>query len=50
VTEADRDAVVDALKSAFVDDRLTTDGLGERVAIGHRADTLDELDAELPDL
>jgi Domain of unknown function (DUF1707) len=50
VTEADRDAAVDALKAAFVDDRLSTGELGERVAIAHLADTLDELDAALRDL
>jgi Domain of unknown function (DUF1707) len=47
VTEADRDAAVDALKSAFVADELTTDDLAERVAIAHLAETFDELDAAL---
>ena len=50
VTEADRDAVIDALKSCYVRDELTTDALGERVAIVHLAETLDELDAALADL
>jgi hypothetical protein len=50
VTEADRDAVVDALKAAYVGEELTTGALGERVAIAHLADTLDELDAALADL
>jgi hypothetical protein len=49
-TEADRDAVIEALKASFVRDELTTDGLGARVAIAHLAETLDELDAALADL
>jgi hypothetical protein len=32
VTEADRDAVIEALKGSYVRDELTTDALGERVA------------------
>ena len=47
VTEADRDAVIEALKTAYVADALTTDELGERVTIAHLAETLDELDAAL---
>jgi Domain of unknown function (DUF1707) len=47
VTEDDRDAVIDALKSAYVDDRLTTEELGERVTIAHVAETLAELDSAL---
>jgi uncharacterized protein DUF1707 len=47
VTEADRDATIDALKAAFVADDLTADDLGERVAIAHLAETLDQLDAAL---
>ena len=50
VTEADRDAVIDALKRAYVRDDLTTDELGERVAIAHVAETLNHLDAVMPDL
>ena len=50
VTEADRDAVIDALKRAYVRDDLTTDELGERVAIVHVAETLNHLDAVMPDL
>jgi hypothetical protein len=50
VTEADRDAVIDALKRAYVRDDLTTEELGERVAIAHLAETLDRLDAVLSDL
>jgi Domain of unknown function (DUF1707) len=50
VTEADRDAVIDALKQAYVRDDLTTEELGERVAIAHLAETLDRLDAVLSDL
>ena len=47
VTEADRDEVIDSLKRAYVADVLTTDELGDRVAIAHLAETLDELDAAL---
>jgi len=47
VTEADRDAVIEGLKAAFVREQLSTDTLGERVAIAHLAETLDELDAAL---
>jgi hypothetical protein len=50
VTEADRDAVIDALKRAYVRDDLTTEELGERVAIAHLAETLDHLDEVLADL
>jgi hypothetical protein len=50
VTEADRDAVIERLKGAFVRDELTTEVLGERVAVAHLAETLDELDAALADL
>jgi hypothetical protein len=50
VTEADRDAVIDALKRAYVRDELTADELGERVAIAHDAQTLDELDGALAGL
>jgi hypothetical protein len=50
VTEADRDEVIDALKAAYVNDDLTTDQLGERVAIAHLAQTLDDLHAALADL
>lgn len=49
-TEADRDEVIDALKRAYVDDRLTTDELGERVSTVHLAETLDQLDAALAGL
>lgn len=50
VTEADRDAVIDALKAAYVRGELSTEALGERVALAHLAETLDELDAALADL
>ena len=50
VTEADRDEVIDALKRAYVRDELTTDELGERVAIAHVAETLDQLDVALADV
>jgi uncharacterized protein DUF1707 len=49
VTEADRDEVIDSLKRAFVSDELTADELGDRVAIAHVAETLEELDAALAD-
>jgi hypothetical protein len=49
-TEADRDAVIDALKRAYVRDDLTTEELGERVANAHLAETLDQLDAAPVDL
>ena len=50
VTEADRDAVIDSLKRAFVRDELSADELGRRVETAHTAETLDELDAALSGL
>ncbi len=50
VTEADRDAVIDALKRAYVRDDLTIAELGGRVTIAHLAETLEHLDAALDDL
>lgn len=50
VTEADRDAVIDSLKRAFVRDELSADELGRRVETAHVAETLDELDASLSGL
>jgi uncharacterized protein DUF1707 len=50
VTEADRDEVIEALKQAYVRDELTTDQLGDRVAVAHLAETLDELDKALADV
>jgi hypothetical protein len=50
VTEADRDAAIDSLKRAFVRDELTTEELGDRVAVAHVAETLTQLDAVLADL
>lgn len=50
VTEADRDAVIDSLKGAFVEDKLTPEELGRRVETAHVAKTLDELDAALAGL
>jgi Domain of unknown function (DUF1707) len=47
VTEADRDAAIDVLKRAYVKDDLSIEQLGERVAIAHVADTLDQLDGAL---
>jgi hypothetical protein len=49
VTEADRGEAIECLKRACVSDELTTDQLGERVAIAHLAETLDELDAAVAD-
>lgn len=49
-TEADRDAVVDCLKLAFVRDELSADELGRRVETAHVAETLDELDLALSGL
>jgi hypothetical protein len=48
-TEADRDEAIAALKDAFVNDELSVDELGDRVALVHVAETLDELDAAVPD-
>lgn len=50
VTEADRDHAIDALKRSYVRDELTTDELGERVALAHLAETLEELGAALANL
>jgi hypothetical protein len=50
VTEADRDAAVEALKAAFVTDELTADELARRVEIAHLADTLEQLDTALAGL
>jgi hypothetical protein len=50
VTEADRDACIEALKRAYVRDELTTEELAERVAVAHLAETLDHLDEVLRDL
>jgi uncharacterized membrane protein len=50
VTEADRDAAIEALKAAFVTDELDADELGRRVEIAHGAETLDRLDAALAGL
>jgi Domain of unknown function (DUF1707) len=49
-TEADRDAVVDSLKVAFVRDELSVDELAHRVEAAHVAERLDQLDAVLADL
>jgi len=50
VTEADRDHAIDALKRSYVRDELTTDELGERVALAQLAETLEELGAALANL
>lgn len=50
VTEADRDAAIDCLKRAFLNDELSADDLGRRVETAHVAETLDALDQALVDL
>lgn len=50
MTEADRDHAIDALKRSYVRDELTTDELGERVALTHLAETLEGLGAALANL
>jgi hypothetical protein len=47
-TDADRQALLDALKYAYVHDGLTTDELADRVGRAYAARTLDELDTVLP--
>jgi hypothetical protein len=47
-TEADRQALVDALKYAYVHDGLTTDELADRIGRAYAARTLDELETVLP--
>jgi hypothetical protein len=47
LTEADRDAAIEALKHAYVRDEIGIDDLGGRVATANIAETLDELDAAL---
>lgn len=49
-TEADRDAVVNALKLAFVTDEVTVEQLAQRVEAAHMAQTLEQLDAAVSDL
>lgn len=49
-TEADRDAAIERLKRAYVDDSLTTEELEKRVVIAHSAVSLDELDRALAHL
>jgi len=51
VTENDRDAVVEALKRAYIEDELvTTDDLAERVGIAHTAESLEQLERALSGL
>ena len=47
VTEADRDAAIEALKAAYVADELSAEELGDRVAGVHLAETLTQIDAAL---
>jgi Domain of unknown function (DUF1707) len=49
-TEADRDETIDRLKQAFVQDELTAEELGDRVAIAHVAETLEQLDSAIAGL
>jgi DUF1707 SHOCT-like domain len=49
-TEADRDEVIADLKRAYVEDLLSVDELGVRVAAVHTAETLEQLDASVADL
>ena len=49
-TEADRDAAIAALKTAFVADRLSEHHLADRVEVVHESQTLAELDSALADL
>jgi hypothetical protein len=48
VDEADRREAIDALKRAYVDDRLTAHELGDRFEAAYGALTLDELQALIP--
>jgi hypothetical protein len=50
LTEADRDAAIEALKRAYVRGEIEIDELAGRVATAHIAETLDELDAALSGL
>lgn len=50
ITEADRDAAIEALKRAYVRDEIGIDELAGRVATAHIAEALDELDAALSGL
>jgi Domain of unknown function (DUF1707) len=48
VTEEDRQALIDALKFAYVQDGLTVEELAHRVDRAYTAETFDELQAALP--
>lgn len=50
LTEADRDAAIEALKRAYVREEIAIDELAGRVATAHIAENLDELDAALSGL
>ncbi len=50
LTEADRDAAIEALKRAYVCDDIAIDELAGRVATAHIAESLVELDAALSGL
>jgi hypothetical protein len=50
LTEADRDATIDALKRAYVRGEIEIDELAGRVATAHIAEDLTELDAALSGL
>jgi hypothetical protein len=50
LTEADRDAAIEALKRAYVRDEIDIDELAGRVATAHIAESLAELDAAVSGL
>lgn len=50
VAEADRDAVIEVVKRAFVRDELSIEQLANRVGVAHVATRLDELDGLIADL
>ncbi|MCW2989427.1 MAG: hypothetical protein JWM73_21 [Solirubrobacterales bacterium] len=48
VTDADRQETVDALKRAYVDDRLTATELGDRIEAAYEVTSLEGLEALVP--
>ena len=48
ITDADRREAIEALKHAYVHDRLTADELGDRFEAVYTAKTLEELDRLIP--
>lgn len=49
ITEADRRAVIDGLKRAYVDERIDAHELGDRFELTYTVVTLDALEGLLPD-